>query len=200
MRHAPTLISVLIAALLVGGAAFYVNQKGEQERNVQETKSTSISPMVPVQPRTKNIDAKYQFSIAVGEPGSEHSHMRLAFFIDDQVVDFAKEKYMLQDRRAHFEDDEGSIIHKHAVGVNLPFFFSTLGIRINQDCFSFDGITEYCANDSKKLNFIINGEKMNDIFSYELQDGDIVLISYSEDAPAELISKFNIIPEVPVGL
>lgn len=185
-------VGVLAVGLLMVGTIVFKSAPNSPEKSARSNSGALLSKIDPAE-----INQRYRFNISLGNPGSEHSHMTLAFFLDDERIDFSQTKYQLRAPHVHFEGGEGSIIHKHAVGVNLPFFFSTLGIRINQDCFSFDGITEYCANDSKKLSFIINGKKMDDIFSYELRDKDKILINYGSDTESELMAKFNDIPVVP---
>lgn len=101
---------------------------------------------------------------------------------------------MLRDRRMHFENSDGVTIHKHATGVNLPVFFASLDIRINQDCFMLDIAKEYCADGENKLTFMVNGRKSEDVYR-EFQDGDKILINYGSDSPDDLQKKSNAIPD-----
>lgn len=184
--------SIIIAVILAGGAFFLKN------RNIKRSDSASTSDLASVinNLESGDINKKYFFEVALGDPGSEHSHANMMFFIDGKRVDFAKQEYMLRDRRMHFEDNDGLTIHKHATGVNLPVFFASLDIRINQDCFMPDITKEYCSDGEKTLTFIVNGQISKDVYS-ELRDGDRILVNYGDDSPADLQDRFNSIPKPP---
>lgn len=181
------IISIVAASTLIAGAVFLKN-------NDEAKSTTSELASVINKLETGSINEKYYFTITLGEPGSEHTHASVAFFIDGEQIDFAQQKYMLRSRHMHFEHNDGATIHKHAIGVNLPAFFASLDIRINQDCFMLDITKEYCNNEMKKLTFIRNGELMNNVYD-ELRDGDKILINYGNDSEEELQSKFNTIPD-----
>src|SRR3989338_1070760 len=165
------ILSVLVAAVLIGGGVFLKN------KDVAKSDSSSELASAIYRMESGDINKKYNFTVALGDPGSEHTHMSIVFFIEGNQVNFAEQKYMLQDSRMHFENNDGVTIHKHATGVNLPVFFASLDIRINQDCFMLDITKEYCGDGENKLTFIVNGQESEDVYR-ELQDGDKILIKY----------------------
>ncbi len=182
------ILSVLAAALLIGGGVFFKN------KNVPKPDSSSELASAINRLESGDINKKYYFTISLGDPGSEHTHASVIFFVEGEQINFAEQKYMLRDRRMHFENSDGVTIHKHATGVNLPVFFASLDIRINQDCFMLDIAKEYCADGENKLTFMVNGRKSEDVYR-EFQDGDKILINYGSDSPDDLQKKSNAIPD-----
>lgn len=178
--------SVFVAVLLMIGAFFL------KTRNIKGADPVSTSDLASVinNLESGDINKKYYFEVALGDPGSEHSHASVMFFVEGKRVDFAKQEYMLRDRRMHFENNDGLTIHKHATGLNLPVFFASLDIRINQDCFMLDITKEYCSDGEKNLIFIINGQATKDIYR-ELRDGDRILVNYGDDSPSDLQDRFD---------
>ena len=183
------IISICIAALLIAGALFF-----KKERGVNNTSSSKLDSAIQ-RLQSGTVNERYEFTATLGEVGSEHSHISLLFFVNGEKLDFSGSEYMLQAPHMHFENGDGTTIHKHATGLNIPLFLASIFIRINQNCFMLDITEEFCGNESKKLTFIVNGEALQDIYSYELQDGDKVLINYGDDTDKELQSKFDLVPE-----
>ena len=183
------ILSTLAAVALVGGMLFFKGDSYTQEGNSSSEISSVINAL-----ETGAINEKYKFSVKIGEVGSEHTHASMLFFVDGEQIDFTKDEYMLRSQHVHFENRDGTTIHKHATGVNLPLFLATLDIRLNTDCFMLDVVKEYCGAGAKKLSFIVNGEKTEDIYR-ELADGDKILINYGDDNDEELMEKFDAVPE-----
>lgn len=190
-RHLIT-ASLFATLLLVGGAVFLTNVFGFPEEEF-----VSVSSPVKEKIDIPSINKKYEFEVKVGQVGSEHSHMSLVFYNNGEKIDFSKERYQLQSSLVHFEEGDGVTVHKHATGINLPFIFATLDIRINNKCFMFNILEESCDNEFKKLTFLVNGEKLQNIFDYELLGGDKILINYGDDNEDELRLKFEEIPNNP---
>ena len=183
------ILSTLAAVALVGGMLFFKGDSYTQEGNSSSEISSVINAL-----ETGAINEKYKFSVKIGEVGSEHTHASMLFFVDGEQIDFTKDEYMLRSQHMHFENRDGTTIHKHATGVNLPLFLATLDIRLNSDCFMLDIAKEYCSDEAKKLTFIVNGEKTEDIYR-ELRDGDKILVNYGDESDEELMEKFDAVPE-----
>ena len=140
---------------------------------------------------------------SLGVPGSEHSHMSIMVVLDGQPLNFYQSKYIEKDDRAHFhvEDIGGYFIHKHARGVTLPFFLSTLEIKLTADCLTLDTGEQYCSDDANKLAIYVNRKPYRgNLDFYELQDGDKILIDYGTYTPIELMLEANGIPDIPADL
>lgn len=174
-----TIASIVIAMGLIGGAFLFGGRsasKADQKQNTQE--------------------------ITLGEPESEHSHMTMLVFINGTPINFTKPRYMVKDTHAHFENDDGTVIHKHATGVTLPYFLSTLDIDLTPTCITLDTGRQYCNSslNEKTLRVVINGIEMEDTASYELRQGDKILINYGDDDKDGLMFKFNSVPDLSADL
>lgn len=132
----------------------------------------------------------------IGDAGSDHQHISLNVFVIGEQLNFFNKKYMLQSPVVHFENDDGIIVHKHATGITLPFFFKTLGMALTKDCLALDTGARYCGGASNKLSFLVNGEEMNPD-DYEITDGDRVLVSYGSEDYVTLRLRANSVPKVP---
>ena len=121
-----------------------------------------------------------------GELGSEHSHAAILVKIFGDKFDFSAPAYQIKSSWIHFEGRDGSTIHKHATGVTLGYLFDTLGLGLDDQCYVFQDGRSFCTNEDYSLKFYINGEKVNDIRDYEVQENDRVLISYGGETPEEI--------------
>ena len=180
-------ISIVIAFGLIV-ASFILS--GENTRNLSEGEVAKLG--------LSNDPSE----IIITAPGTTHEHMSILIFMDGDVVDLKQRRYMLRDESVHLEDDDGFVIHKHAKGVTLTYFFSTLGIDITENCITFDTGRQYCNSQSsdKVLSIIINGDRVDDPNTYELANLDKILINYGDDKDTDLRFKFNNIPAIPPGL
>ncbi len=138
----------------------------------------------------------------IGKLDSSHDHVSMLVFINGEMLDLSQDKYMLKDQFVHLEDGDGVVVHRHATGVTLPYFFSTIGISLTQNCITLDTGRQYCDSPSKgkKLLVLVNGEEIDDVTTYEPQHKDKILINYGDDSDVELQFKFNNIPDVPKQL
>ena len=132
----------------------------------------------------------------IGKEGSTHEHISLYLFIDGEPKSFFDDKYMLRNQAVHFENSDGVNVHKHATGVTLPYFFSTLGMILTKDCLVLDTDESYCDGNGNKLSFLVNGEE-GDPFFYEIRDGDRVLVSYGNEDSLLIRLRANSVPPVP---
>jgi len=137
---------------------------------------------------------------ALGEPGSEHSHMSILVFIDGKAFDFSVPEFQLKSEYIHFEDGDGITIHKHAKGATLRFLLQTLGIDLTSDCFRVSDKEEYCVDVNKTLRAYLNREPFVDWASYELRKGDKILIDYGTSTKMDIELKLNAVPDLPENL
>ncbi len=136
---------------------------------------------------------------SIGQPGSAHVHATFTVFINDEPLEFQEPEYMLKAPEVHLEDDDGTVIHSHATGITLPYFFQTLGYRLEENCFVTDGNLRYCSGDEKKLTLILNGLEYPGL-NHVLAPGDRILINYGDDDATSLKIKFNSVPDLPEEL
>lgn len=121
-----------------------------------------------------------------GALGSEHSHAAILVKVFGDTFDFALPAYQIKTSWIHFEGGDGTTIHKHATGVKLGYLFDSLRLTLDDKCFIFQDGRQFCTNEDYKLNFYINGEKVNDIRNYESMDKDRILIVYGAETPEEI--------------
>lgn len=177
------IISVGIAALFVGGVLL----------NYRRTDSPGARPPILHDTGSPEPSARP----VLGAEGSEHSHASFIVFIHDDALDFNQSKYMLRDKMAHFENADGVTLHKHATGVTVPYFLSTLGMRLTPGCLTLEDNTAYCNEGEQRVRLVVNTREIADFDSYEARDGDKILLNYGADDDLRLRLKVNNLPDVP---
>ncbi len=135
---------------------------------------------------------------AVGIVGDVHEHADFKVYLNGVAFNFSVDKYMsdLAANRTlsnfvHLHDGNGNIIHKHAPGVTLGMFFSSIGMSLSSDCFVTDFATEFCNKDGTGLNkrilrFYVNGIPNSAFGDYEFHDLDRILITYGNQNEQEI--------------
>ena len=118
--------------------------------------------------------------------GSTHDHANFMVFINGEEINFALPQYIVKAKEVHIEDMNGNVIHKHATGITLGYFFKTLGFKFDENCFVFDNKKEYCNEGDKTLKFYVNNERNYEYDKYEIKDLDKYLISYGNDSEEEI--------------
>ena len=113
-----------------------------------------------------------------GPLGSAHDHAAILVKIFNDEFDFSSPAYQIKSNWIHFENGDGSTIHKHATGVTLGYLFESLSIGLDDECYIFQDGREFCTNDEYDLKFFVNGEERPNITDYEVNEDDKVLISY----------------------
>ena len=121
-----------------------------------------------------------------GPLGSEHSHAGILVKIFGDTFDFSAPAYQIKSSWIHFEGNDGTTVHKHATGVKLGYLFDTLSLGLDDQCFEFQDGRSFCTNDDYSLKFFINGQQVNDVRDYEIQEDDKILISYGAETQEEI--------------
>ena len=124
--------------------------------------------------------------VGAGQLGSEHSHAGISVIIFGDKFDFSPPTYQIKSSWIHFEARDGTTIHKHATGVTLEYLFETLGLGLTDQCFVFQDGRSFCTNEDYSLKFFVNGNQINGLGQYEINDGDRILISYGAETPQEI--------------
>lgn len=125
-----------------------------------------------------------------------HEHADFAVYLDGEQLDFTPAKYQSSkdnplDPDAHLHDGNGDVTHKHRKGITLGYFFNTLGMKFDNQCFVTDDGREYCNTADKKLKMYVNG-KENIVFgNYEFSDLDRILISYGSEDETGIKAQIN---------
>ena len=121
-----------------------------------------------------------------GKLGDEHEHASLLVRIFGDKFDFSSPAYQIKSSWIHFEDSDGTTIHRHSSGVTLGYLFANLGIGIDSECYKFPDGRQFCTNEDYSLKYFINHEPVKDINDYVLEDGDRILITYGSETPEQI--------------
>ena len=136
----------------------------------------------------------------VGAPGSppgagilgdEHEHASVLVRIFGDKFDFAATTYQIKSSWIHFEESDGNTVHRHSSGVTLNYLFESLGIGIDEDCYIFGDGRQFCTNEDYSLKYFINGDSVNSINDYVVQNDDRILISYGSETEEQIIAQLN---------
>jgi len=136
----------------------------------------------------------------VGAPGSppgagilgdEHEHASVLVRIFGDKFDFAATTYQIKSSWIHFEESDGNTVHRHSSGVTLNYLFESLGIGIDEDCYIFGDGRQFCTNEDYSLKYFINGDSVNSINDYVVQDDDRILISYGGETEEQINQQLN---------
>jgi hypothetical protein len=70
--------------------------------------------------------------------------------------------------------------------VTLGYLFESLGLGLDDQCYEFQDGRSFCTNEDYSLKFFINGEQVNDIRDYEINEDDKILVSYGVETQEEI--------------
>ncbi len=134
---------------------------------------------------------------SVGKIGSDHAHAAILVVLDGEQLNFGLPQFQLSSKYIHFEDHNPYLIHKHATRAPLDMLFSSIGMKITQDCIFVEydfskKINEFCAEDKKTVHVYINGERfLLDISQYEIKHNDRILITLDEKSISKHLKYLN---------
>jgi len=178
---------------------------GKKARKEREEKRESFSAKRTAQKRSTSLKAigiltaigviaayaSYEFITGTGDVpgapenagklGDEHIHASILVRIFGDKFDFSLPNYQIKTSWVHFENQDGDTVHRHASGVELEFLFNSLGIGIDENCYTFPDGREFCTNEEYSLKYFINHKQVNDIRDYVVMEDDRILISYGND-------------------
>ena len=118
--------------------------------------------------------------------GDEHEHASLLVKIFGDTFDFSVPSYQIKSSWIHFEESDGTTIHRHASGITLGYLFDGLKIGVDSECYVFPDGRQFCTNEDYSLKYFINHQKVSDIQNYVLEDGDRILITYGSETPEKI--------------
>ena len=121
-----------------------------------------------------------------GKLGDEHVHSSLLVRIFGDKFDFSVPSYQIKSSWIHFEESDGTTIHRHASGVTLGYLFGSLNIGMDSKCYIFPDGRQFCTNEDYSLKYFINHKPVSDINDYIFEDGDRILISFGSETPEQI--------------
>ena len=121
-----------------------------------------------------------------GKLGDEHVHSSVLVRIFGDKFDFAVPSYQIKSSWIHFEDSDGTTIHRHATGVTVGYLFDSINIGLDDQCYVFPDGRQFCTNEDYSLKYFINHQRVSSISDYIFEDGDRILISYGSETPEQI--------------
>ena len=128
--------------------------------------------------------------------GDDHVHSSMLVKLHGDTFDFTSPAYQIKSSWIHFEAQDGTTIHRHSTGVALGFLFESLGIGLDDECYTFSGTggdRVFCTNEEFSLKFFVNHQPfdtdIDDFVNYVFEDEDKILISYGGETQAEIDSQ-----------
>jgi len=120
----------------------------------------------------------------MGVLGSHHIHADWKVYVDGQAVDFSPYSHMQRmregkgvssfihvDSGAPAPEKIGDVIHMHATGIPLKFFFESIGMKLAENCLETEG-KKYCG-----IKLYVNGKENTEFGEYVFKDLDKILIT-----------------------
>jgi hypothetical protein len=121
--------------------------------------------------------------------GDEHVHSSMLVKLHGDTFDFSSPAYQIKSSWIHFEAQDGTTIHRHSTGVTLGYMFETLGIGLDDECYTFSGTggdRVFCTNEEFSLKFFVNHQPVPNLTEYVFEDGDKILISYGGETQEQI--------------
>lgn len=121
-----------------------------------------------------------------GPLGSTHIHADFKVYILGNPIDFSTSKYQLKDKLTHVENADGDVMHMHATGINLGYFFETVGMKMENNCITLDTGNKYCDTGNAQFRVFVKSEgldweRLYYPADYVIQDLDKILVTYGTE-------------------
>ncbi|MDB5186172.1 MAG: hypothetical protein JWL85_695 [Candidatus Saccharibacteria bacterium] len=135
-----------------------------------------------------------------------HYHANFALYINGQREEFKSFTYYEEVAactsdavdnpkvRVHMHDQNNHLIHVHASGVTWGHFFANLGFTLGDTVLKTDNGIFADGTDGNKLEFLLNGQKVNGIANKIITSEDTLLINYGKDSEDTLKQRYDGIP------
>jgi hypothetical protein len=140
-------------------------------------------------------------------PDQVHYHANFAVYINGKREEFKGPQYYqevaicssttgitIPQQRTHMHDDINSLIHVHDHAVTWGQFFENLGWYVGPDFIQTDSDTRYVADETNKLNIVINGQDytgLQAITNNVIKDRDRLLLSFGDVDQKTLDQQFK---------
>jgi predicted lactoylglutathione lyase len=143
--------------------------------------------------------------VTYSPPAHTHYHANFAVFVDGQQEKFDNPFYYEEvtacdldadnkpEHRTHMHDNKAGLIHVHADAVTWGNFFQNIGWNIG-DGYIDNGKKLIVNEGDKKVNFVLNGKKTNDIATKVIGNTDKLLISYGNESESQLNQLVESVP------
>lgn len=137
-------------------------------------------------------------SSPIGALGSTNIQADFAVYLDSQNITPLDQKYFARNKFVNLENGtgEGYVIHMHATNVPLGFFFRSLGMSYDNNCFNLDNGKEFCNAGDKSLRMFVkhaggDWAQNKQYHTYVFQNLDKILITYGNDTDEQIKQQEN---------
>lgn len=194
------LFILIIAGFLVNQFILARVNSGAISPNTQAAPAVSSQSKMTLTAFDQNMVSKLKNE---GRPypvlGTVHNHADITVFINGRQYDFAKPEYYMQSSFLHVDnnqnvEDAGSVLHMHATGVPLAWFFESLGMKIEKDSLTLADGEALKNENGNSLKFYLNGTKVGELGNYVFQPLDKLLISFGPENDPDTQKQIESIP------
>lgn len=136
-----------------------------------------------------------------GPVGSAHVHAGFAVILNGQEIDFSQTRYQVDTTRSqliHMEGGDGTTLHRHATGVPIEEFLHSVRMDIVNNCFVNDNGAQYCEGGDNRLIYFVNGQEVDDIMGYVLNEDDRILITYGDLTEQQIQEQIDTVNDRPL--
>jgi len=122
----------------------------------------------------------------LGPVGSTHGHVDIKVYVLGNPIDFSVSKFQVRHPAAHFENGDGDVLHTHATGLTLGYFFFTHGMSIDENCLKLDNGNQYCSDGNANLQVFAQsqGQEWEKIIypkDYLFESYDRILVTFGTE-------------------
>lgn len=134
----------------------------------------------------------------IGLLESQHIHADWKIYLAGKELDLSQYSHMQRmqegksvssfihvDSGAPAPEKTGDIIHMHATGITLGFFFESIGMKFENKCLHING-KKHCG-----LKIYVNGKENTELENYVFNDLDKILITDGKDVEKQMSSITN---------
>lgn len=117
-----------------------------------------------------------------------------AIFTNGTFRVFIDSKYHNLSEDVFIQADNPNIVHVKKSGVTWDDFFKTLPMSLNQTCLTTGTKQTFCTSDRESLKFYLNGKRVDNLLSKQINPGDRALISFGSESDEQIMKQLEKIP------
>ncbi len=95
--------------------------------------------------------------------------------------------------RVHMHDFVNHVVHVHTDGATWGHFFDNLGYTLGNNVLATTSEI-YVPDEQNELVFILNGERTRDIANVVINNEDVLLINYGDEADEIIMDRYESVP------